>query len=212
MIGDVFQAAVHTVEARKAEDDAFVVLFNHGIKLVQDFTTSREELSRAVRLVKADGGTALYDAVYTALNHTGKGQHRKKALLVVTDGEDNVSSTNFRELLDFAREKSVMIHVIGLMGNGMRSDPLLADRPSVEKLTRLAEATGGKAYFPKTMSECKEACIRIAAELRHQYSLGYYPSNSARDGKWRAVRVEVSGPLDPGALLRTKEGYFATPE
>lgn len=212
MIDDVFQAAVHTVEASKPEDEAFVVVFNGDIKLAQDFTTSRKELNRAVQRVRAGGGTALYEAVYTALKRIQKGQYRKKALLIVTDGEDNSSSTTFRELLDFARESSVIIHAIGMMSHGMRFDSLQADRPSVEKLTRLADATGGSAYFPKTMAECLEACRRTAAELRHQYSLGYYSSNLARDGRWRTVRVEVRSQKDPDVMVRTKEGYFAALE
>ena len=212
MIGDVFQAAVHTVEASKPEDEAFVIVFNHQVKLVRDFTTNRRELNRAVQRERAGGGTALYEAVYTALNRIQKGQYRKKALLVVTDGEDNSSSTTFRELLNFAREQSVIIHVIGMMSDTMRFDPLQADRPSVEKLTRLADATGGRAYFSKTMAECREACRRTAAELRHQYSLGYYSSNLARDGKWRTVRVEVRSQKDPDVMVRTKEGYLAALE
>ena len=208
MIDEVFQAAVHTVEESKPGDEAFVIVFNHQVELVQGFTTNRGELSRAVRRERASGRTALYDAVYTALNRIRKGHHQKKALLVVTDGEDNSSSTTFRELLDFARENSVIVHTIGMMGDGMRIDPLRADRPSVERLTRLADTTGGKAYFPRTMAECREACKRTAAELRHQYSLGYYSSNLARDGRWRSVRVELSGRKAPDLLVRTREGYF----
>ena len=212
MIGDVFQAAVHTVEASKPEDEAFVVVFNHEVKLVHEFTTSRRELGRAVQRERAGGQTALYDAVYTALNHIKNGQYQKKALLVVTDGEDNSSSTSFRDLLDFAREQSVIIHVIGLIGDSMRFGALQADRPSVEKLTRLADATGGRADFPKTMADCREACVRTAVELRHQYSVGYYPSNSSRDGTWRTVRVETRSERHPDLTVRTKEGYFAALE
>lgn len=212
MIGDVFQAAVHTVEASKPEDEAFVIVFNHEVRLVQEFTTSRRELGRAVQRERAGGQTALYDAVYTALNHIKKGQYQKKALLVVTDGEDNSSSTSFRDLLDFAREQSVIIHVIGLIGDSMRFGALQGDRPSVEKLSRLADRTGGRADFPKTMADCREACTRTAGELRHQYSVGYYPSNSARDGTWRTVRVEVRSERNPDLTIRTKEGYFAALE
>ena len=215
VIDDVFQAAFHTLEASKPEDEAFVILFNHRIELIQDFTFDRKALKRALRKVRADGRTALYDAVHTALSHIQKGQHRKKALLVVTDGADNSSETTYRELLDFAQESSVIIYVVGFFGDPTRFGSLLGESPSVEKLSRLAEVTGGRAYFPKTMEQCKQACLDTASELRHQYSLGYYPTKKEKDGTWRKIRVEVAGlPGDRAEDLRVRarEGYNAPKE
>ena len=215
VIDDVFQAAFHTLEASKPEDEAFVIVFNHRIELIQEFTFDRKALKRALRKVRADGRTALYDAVHTALSHIQKGQHRKKALLVVTDGADNSSETTYRELLDFAKESSVIIYVVGFFGDPMRFGSLLPESPNVGKLSRLAEATGGKAYFPISMEQCKQACLDTASELRHQYTLGYYPTNKEKDGTWRKMRVEVVGlPGDRAGDLRVRarEGYYAPNE
>ena len=103
----------------------------------------------------------------------------------------------------------------GFFGDMMRFGSLLPDSPNVEKLARLAEATGGRAYFPKTMEQCKQACLDIAAELRHQYTLIYYPSNKKKDGTWRKIRVEVADlPGDRAGDLhvRAREGYYAPKE
>lgn len=215
VIDDVFQAALHTLQASKPEDEAFVIVFNDRLELVQDFTSDREALERALHKVRAGGQTAIYDAVHTALTHIQKGPYRKKALLVVTDGEDNSSGTTFRDLLGFAQENSAIIYVVGFFGDAMRFGSLLAESPSVVELTRLAQVTGGKAYFPKSMKECKQACLDTASELRHQYSLGYYPTNRKKDGTWRKLRVEVTGlPPDQAQnlILRTRPGYYAPSE
>ncbi len=211
VIDDVYKAASHTLEASRPEDESFVIVFNDRIDLVQDFTSDRKTLQHALRKVEAGGQTALYDAVYTAINHIRKGKYRKKALLVVTDGADNSSETSYRELLQVAKESEVLIHVIGFFGDAMRFGSALADSPAVDKLTRLSAVTGGRAYFPKTMEECRQACVDTANELRSQYTLGYYSTNKKKDGTWRQVRVEIVGlpPERGSAVVRTREGYIA---
>jgi len=215
VIDDVYQAALHTIEASKEGDEAFVILFNDRIELLQDFTSDRKALQKAAHKVSARGQTALYDAVYTGLRHIQKGKNRKKALLVVTDGADNSSEVQFKELLEFARQSEVLVHVIGLFGDPKRFGSLLADSPEVDKLSQLASVTGGKAYFPKTMEQCKQACVDTARELHHQYSLAYYPTNRAKDGTWRNIHVEGVGlPVGRSSdvIARTRDGYYAPRE
>lgn len=212
VIDDVYQAALHTIEVSTEGDEAFVILFNDRIELLQDFTSDKKTLKKAASKVHASGQTALYDAVYTGLRHVQRGKNRKKALLVVTDGADNSSETQFKELLDFARQSEVLVHVIGLFGEPRRFGRLLEDSPDVDKLSQLSTVTGGKAYFPKTMQQCKQACVDTARELHHQYSLAYYPSNRAKDGTWRNIRVEVLAPRPDSAenlTVRTRSGYYA---
>ncbi len=180
VIDDVFKAGLHTLQASKPVDEAFVLVFNDRVELIQDFTVDRKSLERVVHRVRAGGQTALYDATQTALNQIRRGQYRKKALLVVTDGADNSSETSYRELLDSAQQSGVIIYVVGFFGNSMRFGSLLTDSPNVEKLTRLAEVTGGRAYFPKTMKQCMQACLDIAGELRHQYRLDITPPTEKR--------------------------------
>lgn len=215
MIRDVYQAAFHTVRASKQEDEFFIAIFNHVYELMQDFSTDRVVLEKRLNGTIARGQTALWDAVFQALQHVEKGRFEKKALLVVTDGADNSSQVSFDDLLRYARlQEKVTIYAVGLFDRGFAG--LLSRRSRDEKqamalLTELAEAAGGKAYFPQTMDECKQVCIAIAKELRQQYSLGYYPEPKPRAGVWHSVEVQVQLPEELLGKLtpRTRAGYFA---
>lgn len=213
VIGEVYQAAFHTVRASKPSDEFFILTFNDGFDLRQDFSTDREQLKKRLKHVPAEGPTALYDAVLEALDHIRNASHDKKALVVVTDGDDNKSRHTFQELLERARrQQDVAIYVVGFFGwpewAGTGSD----GKSLRARLTELALATGGKAYFPLTMEECDRACIAIAEELRQQYSLGYYPHPLSHDGNWHTVRVDLQLPPDLSVnnlAARTRVGYFA---
>jgi VWFA-related protein len=215
MIRDVYRAAFHTVRASKPEDEFFIETFNEKNAMQQDFSQDREVLSRALKDIDAYGGTALYDAMLAGLEHVKRGSHDKKVLLVVTDGADNSSTHRFQETLERARQESVAIYVVGMFDRlmveleGQREDALEG------LLTQLAEATGGRAYFPKTVKQCEQACIAIAQELRQQYAIGYYPSHSMRDGSWHDVQVQLHLPEDQGnkgLRARTRVGYYAPRE
>ncbi len=213
VIRDVYNAAFHTIRASKPEDEAFIITFNQDITLVQDFSTDREILQKRLKKVRADGWTALYDAVYTALERIRSGRHQKKALLVVTDGEDNRSHVNFEHLLQYARTQEVIVYVVGFFGSMEFVGPPPPYRSRyTDLLTELVNATGGAISFPRSMKECEEVCIAIANELRQQYSLAYYPSNRTRDGAWRTIKVEFNSVPDTGAdglTVRTRAGYYA---
>ena len=212
VIEDVYNAAFHTIRASKPDDEFFVITFNQRLEVLQDFSSDQKLLQRSLRGVEADGSTALYDAIYAGLKHLERGQHDKKALLVVTDGADNSSTVNLKSLLEFIRERGVVIYIVGFFEGMSPSSSLFTDTYQVGALKQIAQATGGKAYFPKSMKECDEACIAIANELRNQYSLGYYPANRKKDGGWREIRVEVSVPPSWGSTklaARTREGYYA---
>lgn len=209
MIEEVYQAAFHTIRASKPADEFFIATFSEGFQLRQDFSPDRDLLQKRLKGITADGATALYDSILTAVNLVQNGKHDKKALLVVTDGADNRSKVPFRQLLELVQRENVAIYVVGLFGMGVF---YLEERRTVAELTQLAGVTGGKAYFPRTMKECDEACIAIAEELRQQYSLGYYPTPRRRDGAWHTVRLELQPPADlsgKGITARTRAGYFA---
>ena len=134
---------------------------------------------------------------------------------MVTDGADNSSTLKFKDLVEFIRERHVAIYVVGFFESMGPASSLFEDTPEVDRLTKIAQVTGGKAYFPKSMKECDIACIAIATELRRQYSLGYYPKNKNKDGSWREIRVEVVAPDSFGSanlIARTREGYYAPTE
>ena len=215
VIDEVYQAAFHTIRASKPEDEFFILTFNDKIQLRQDFSTDRNLLQKRLKGIRAERRTALYDAVLAGLNYIHGGRHDKKALLIVTDGDDNSSESSFRYLLERVRQENVAIYVVGFFGATSDLSPRLERSELEALLVRLAEATGGKAYFPRTMEECDQACIAIARELRQQYGLGYYPVPKGRDGNWHAVGVQLQVPPEissNGLTARTRAGYFAPRE
>ena len=166
--------------------------------------------------LRADGETALYDAVNFALDKLKQSKNRKRVLVVVTDGQDNASKLKFRELIERAEEEDAVIYTVGMfgeMGNGSGFVSRLlggGSRDGQAELKKLAEVTGGLAHFPKNVDECKSVMREIAREVSQQYSLGYYPLNKERDGKWRGIKVTINQSGNSTKLIaRTCSGYYA---
>lgn len=210
MIGDVYQAAVHVVDEGTEDDETFIVTFNKKVELVADFIADKHRLQNSILGLRASGETALWDAISFALDHLKEARHRKKVLVVITDGEDNRSRTAFRTLVARAEEAGVLIYTVGMFeSSGMFSFGMRGGTPR-EELAKLAEVTGARAHFPTNVEECREAMQQIAGEVGHQYSLGYYPNNQKNDGKWRKIQV-VAVPSDGKTkyTARTRNGYYA---
>jgi len=137
-----------------------------------------------------------------------RGTHPKRALLIISDGQDNSSRYTFSELRRVLKETDVLIYAIGITDTG---NPNGLDVVGQTILDELASVTGGHAFFPDTAAEMNEIFERIAIELRHQYSIGYKPKNFVNNGKWHKVKVKVQPPRGlPRLFVRTKDGYFAT--
>jgi Ca-activated chloride channel family protein len=192
------------------EDEFFVIAFNHAVQLVQDFTLSAETIMSKLMLIAPEGRTALYDAVYLGIEKVRQGKHARKALLIISDGQDNSSRYTYGQLRDLVKESDVQIYAIGIFGLNERATSNEAlGRSILEEITSL---TGGRAFFPDTPVELDDVLTRIALELRHQYSLGFYPTAPAREGEWRRIRVRVNPPRGlPRLTVRAREGYYATP-
>jgi len=212
MIEDVYEAALHAIEDATEEDESFIVTFNDQVDLISDFVSDKHRLENAIRGLRAGGQTALWDAVAFALNHTAKGRHRRRLLMVITDGEDNRSELPFR-ISDRAEREEVLIYPVGMMEpmggvQRWRSGP--GGTSTKWELEKFADVTGARAHFPKDLRECRDAMREIAREVRHQYSIGYYPTNTERDGKWRKIGVAVvpAGRVSK-AVARTRAGYYA---
>jgi VWFA-related protein len=206
-------AALTFVKTSNPQDEVFVVNFNDDFYLDKDFTSDINELKEALERIDARGSTALYDAIVGSLDHLKKGTRDKKVLLVVTDGEDNASRIGGgdrrraleRTMLE-AQKSDAAIYTVGLLGTERKRDA----RRAREALTRLAQDSGGLAFFPETMQEVEPVCTQIAHDLRNQYTLGYYPTNTRKDGTFRAVQLAVIPPRGRGKLtVRTRTGYYA---
>lgn len=191
-------------------DEYFLIAFNTRAQLLLDRTRNGEAVLQKLTLVQPKANTALYDAVYLGIERVTRGSHQKKAILIISDGQDNSSRYNYTEVKRLSKESDVNIYSVGIMdgndsgsSNGMLGQGLLVDLSSV---------TGGQAFFPSTNVEMDEIFERIALELRHQYSIGYTPKNFSPDGKWRKVKVKVKPPRGlPRLVVRNREGYYATP-
>jgi Ca-activated chloride channel family protein len=194
------------IENLHRDDDFFLIAFNDRARLVEDFTTSADSILGHLMFVNPHGSTALYDAAYMAVEKAQQGRHHKKALLMISDGQDNNSRYTYKELRNRVKEADVQIYAIGITDPG--TDELVGfGRSTLEEITRM---TGGRAFFPNAYNESElvETCTRIALELRHQYSIGFYPTDVTSDAKWHKVQVKVNPPRGLGHLsLSYKGGY-----
>jgi VWFA-related protein len=204
----VNEAAITLVEASNPQDQAFVVNFNDDfyLDLDKDFTSSIPELKEALERIDSRGSTALYDAIIGSLDHLKKASKDKRVLLVVTDGEDNSSHNSLEKTLREIQKTDTVIYTIGLLGDEKRKEKNNAMRA----LKRIAEASGGLAFFPESVDDVHSICEQVAHDIRNQYTLAYYPSNARKDGTFRAVSVQVIPPRGRGKLVaRTRNGYYA---
>jgi Ca-activated chloride channel homolog len=204
----VNEAALTLVESSNPQDQVFVVNFNDDfyLDLDEDFTSSIPELKQALDRIDSRGSTALYDAIIGSMDHLKKGTRDKKVLLVVTDGEDNISRFTLPRTIHEIQKSNVVIYCIGLFSDEDRRTRKRASRA----LKEIAEASGGVAYFPQNLDAVHDICLQVAHDIRNQYTLGYYPTNARRDGTYRSVKVEVIPPHGYGKLIaRTRNGYYA---
>ena len=203
-------AALTFVRTSNPQDEAFVVNFNdeYYLDTEHDFTSDINELNDALSRIEARAGTALYDAVIGSLGHVKKGHKDKRVLLVITDGEDNLSRNTFEQTIHAAQQSDATIYAIGVFSEDDLKNDKKEVRHAKKALTQLAEATGGLAYFPPTLEDVTPTCERAAREIRSQYTLGYYPANAAKDGTFRALRVQAQS--HHGKLsVRSRVGYYA---
>ena len=205
-LADVTTGARAFVHSSNPDDQMFVVNFNETVSLglpdAIGFTTSAEELEHAIWRTEAAGETALYDAIVVALARLQAGGRDKKVLLVISDGGDNASTHKLAEVLQMAERSSVIIYTVGLF------EPDDKDaNPRV--LSRLAQATGGEAFFPEKLDEVVSICERIARDIRSQYTIGYFSSSAKQEGVFRAVRVTAHAPDHGKLAVRTRQGYIA---
>jgi VWFA-related protein len=207
----VNKAALTFAKTCNPQDEIFLINFNDQVYIDQDFTKNLDDLTDALDTLDARGGTALHDAIYLSLEHIREGKEDKKALLVISDGEDRDSRYKFDTVLEFARESHASIYVIGLFDKeGERSR---AQKKAARNLKDLAEETGGKYFFPESVDEVEALCTQVAHEIRNQYTLGYRPTNTRRDGTWRTVGVKLNTNKNSKKLVaRAKRGYYAPTE
>jgi Ca-activated chloride channel family protein len=200
-------AATTFLKTGNPEDDYFLVTFSQRAQLAQDFTSDITRLQDRLLFTPAKGLTPLFDAVYLGLDTMKNASNKRRALLLITDGEDNHSRYSFADIKEFAKERDVQIFAIGIVNPSGELSMGKTGRAIIEDLVNI---TGGRAFFPDSVYELEDICTKIAVELKNQYVLGYHSTNEAKDGKWRKIRLKVNPPRGISNLsVRGKSGYYA---
>lgn len=196
------------IQTSHPRDEYFLIAFNKRAQLLLDRTRDGEAVLNKLQLVQAKENTALYDAVYLGTEKVTRGAHQKRAIILISDGQDNASRYTFNDVKKQLKESDVTVYSIGILGGGDASGLGMMGQAYLDELSSV---TGGSSFYPKTNAEMDEIFERIALELRHQYSIGFRPQNFVNDGKWHKIKVKVKPPRGlPKLFVRTREGYFAT--
>lgn len=206
----VDRAAIDLVRASNPQDETFIVNFSDEAFLDQDFTSNLALLQKGLSHVDAKGGTALYDAVVAAADHLSQyGKHGKQVILIITDGEDNSSSTTLDETVRrIQRLQGPIVYSIGLLYDNQDGHQTRHARKALETLS---DQTGGLAFFPKSLDQVDAIAAEVARDIRDQYVIGYHPTRPIGDGGYRTIRVVARAKGYGKLTVRTRAGYFANP-
>jgi Ca-activated chloride channel family protein len=204
------EAAVGFARKLRPQDLAQVVDFDSSVQITQGFTNNVGLLEQAIRATVAGGSTSLHNALYISLRELAKIKAkseedvRRRAIVLLSDGEDTSSLVSYEEVLDLAKRSETAIYSIGLQPRDASQSK--GFREAEFALRQFAQETGGRAFFPARAEDLRDVYGQIADELSSQYSIGYASKNTRRDGGWRRVVVQVAR---PNAVARTKRGYYA---
>jgi Ca-activated chloride channel homolog len=196
------------------QDEYALIEFSSQPELAQDFTSDVKEFENRLSLISPSGYTALYDAVYLGIEKLRHAHNRRKALLLVTDGEDNHSHYTFNDVKELAREADIQLFAIGIpgyptlkLGTSM-IDTRKGNRVSGQDvLEELVDLAGGQVFFTRDIRKLDDICAKISDSLRSEYIIGYSPTNTAKDGKWRKLHLKVSDVSH--VTVHARSGYYA---
>jgi VWFA-related protein len=200
-------AAINLVKASNPQDEVMIVNFNDEAYEDVPFTSNMKKLEEGVARIDSRGGTAMRDAISLSIDRMKEaGKKDKRVMLVITDGNDNLSTITLERLVQKCHDSGVLIYAIGLLSQEEKREAKKAKRA----LEALATASGGVCYYPNEVAEVEKLAQQVAHEIRNQYVIAYSPLNQALDGTFRQVKVNVNGPNHP--VVRTRSGYYASAE
>lgn len=203
----VAAAALELVKQSNPDDEVFIVNFNDDTHIDQGLTNDVKKLEAALAMMQVRGGTAMRDALSKSIAYVKRnGKKDKKVLVVITDGNDNSSLLSLERIMKSAHQSGVLIYGVGLLAEEEHREASRARRA----LNDLAEATGGKTFFPQGVEEVDAIAHLVAHDIRSQYIIEYSPANAAMDNTFRAIRITAKAPGNP--TVRTRSGYYATPD
>jgi len=189
---------------RPQTDKAFVLAFDEASNITQDFTNDQDKLAHGIKVIRPGGGTAMWDAVYNACKdklmneHAENNQTLRKALVVVSDGDDNQSRVTRQQAIEMAQHAGVIIYAISTNLSNIHDS-------GDHNLKALAEATGGRAFYPFKLHDLTEAFRNIREELRSQYAISYKPQQFEANGQYRPIQIAAQ---NKHYRVRAKKGYF----
>jgi Ca-activated chloride channel family protein len=214
-------AGASIIHQSEAGDECSLVEFKAEATVIQDFTTESAQTIKALYTLKAGGETALLDAVKMAVEYANKrSKNDRKAVVLITDGDERNSRCSRAEVLEILRSGNVQLYAIGFPEGLTASSPVRLGTSAVRSadtetrarglLEELTQISGGRAFYPRSTEELETIALAISTDLRTQYRIGYYPTNSERKNQWREVKVEiVPGNHGDGRIARTRSGYLA---
>ena len=200
-------AVVEFFRTANPQDEFFLITFSDKPELLADFTQNIEDIQSRLVFAQPKGRTSLLDAIYLGMTRMRKARYEKKALLIISDGGDNHSRYTEGEIKSMVKESDVQIYGIGLYDRDFKTPE---EREGPELLSEVTEVTGGRTFAIGSVNELADVATKIGIELRNQYVLGYRPTNPARDGKWRKIKVKLNPPKGlPPLHVYAKTGYYA---
>jgi VWFA-related protein len=204
------EAAGQFLRTSNPEDEFFLIEFSERPRLSLGFTQDSAGIQKRILHAKALGRTSLLDAVHLALSQMKKAQNSRKALVILSDGGDNHSRYSEGEIKEAVRESDVQVYAMGILDPNDSPKRAAEERNGPRLLDELAQESGGRFFPVESLDDLPDVCARIGTQLRNQYVLGYSPTNPARDGKYRRIKVTLAVPEKATPLkIRNRSGYYA---
>jgi Ca-activated chloride channel family protein len=209
----VSQAAAAFFQTANAQDEFFLVEFGGRTKLEVPFTTNWDDVYQRIVRTRPAGQTPLFDAIHLALKVMKSARHPRKALVILSDGGDNWSAHNLRQIRSALMESDVQVYAMGIFDADVEHNHPREEKRGPMLLEDLTGPTGGRNFPVERLDDLPAIGEQISRELRHEYVLGYYSTNTARDGKYRRVKVDITaGTKDAAARVYFRPGYYAPAE
>jgi len=204
------EAVVEFFKTANPKDEFFLITFSDAPQVLSDFTQSVEDIQSKLVFTRPKGRTALLDAIYLGVSMMRQAKYQRKALLIISDGGDNHSRYTEGEIKSLVREADVQIYAVGIFSLAPQTPE---EREGPLLLSDVAEVTGGRMFTIDNPNQLGTTAAKIGAELRNQYVLGYRPTNTAHDGKWRRIKVKLQLPKGgPSLTVYARTGYYAPNE
>ena len=209
-VGRAKQAALEFLKTANPQDEFFLVGFNERAQLLSSFNNNVEDLQNRMLSAPAKGKTALMDAIYLGISQMQAAKNGKRALLIISDGGDNSSRYNEKDIKRVVREANTQLYSIGIFDELEYRSRTLEELNGPTLLSELTELTGGRSFTVENLSDLPDIAAKIGAELRNQYVLGYRPSHKVHDARWRKIKVKLRTPKGlPPLTAYAKTGYYA---